>query len=85
MRSPDGSWDALIEEHNIVVRPADGGPARKLSTDGTSAFGYQIGSITGEADSKSLSAYRVHEQVWLAPSVSDTVKTQLQRATLTVR
>ena len=85
MRSPDGSWDALIEDHNVVVRPAVGGPTRKLSTDGTAVFGYQIGSITWAADSKSLAVYRVHEQVWLAPSVSDTVKTELQRAVLTVK
>lgn len=85
MRSPDGNWDALIEAHNVVIRPAGGGSTRKLSTDGTAAFAYQIGSITWAPDSKSVAAYRVNEQVWLAPSVTDTVKTQLHRTVLTVK
>ena len=86
VRSPDGRWDALIEGHNVVVRPASGSaPTQKLSTDGTSAFGYQTGSIHWAADSKTLEAYRVHEQVWLAPSASDNVKAQLHRAVLAVK
>lgn len=86
IRSPDGSWEALVEGHNVVIRPASGSAStQKLTTDGTAAFAYQAGSITWAADSKSLAAYRVHEQVWLAPSVSDTVKAQLQRAALTVK
>lgn len=84
-RSPDGRVDALIEEHNVVVRPVAGGPTQKLTTDGTSAFGYQIGSITWAADSKNLTVYRVHEQVWLDPSVTANVKAQLQRVVLAVR
>jgi hypothetical protein len=87
VRSPDGFWDALIENHNVVRRPASGGGplTQKLTTDGTAAFAYQLGSITWAADSKSLAAYRVHEQVWLAPSVTGNVKAQLHRAQLTVK
>ena len=84
-RSPDGAWEALVEGHNVVVRPAGGGPAQKLTTDGTAAFAYQLGSITWAADSKGLTAYRVHEQVWLAPSVTGNVKAQLHRAQLTIK
>jgi hypothetical protein len=85
VRSPDGAWDALIENHNVVIRPASGGTSRVLTTDGMAAFAYQIGSITWNADSTSLAAYRVHEQVWLAPSVSGNVKAQLHRVELTVK
>jgi hypothetical protein len=86
VRSPDGVWDASIANHNVVVRPVVGsGPAQKLTTDGTAAFAYQAGSLTWKADSKSLAAYRVHEQVWLAPSVTSNVKAQLHRAELTVK
>jgi hypothetical protein len=85
IRSPDGNWDALIEGHNVVVRPAAGGPTRTLSTDGTAAFAYQAGSITWAPDSGSLAAYRVHEQVWLAPSVTGNVKSLLHRAELTIK
>lgn len=85
VRSPDGAWDALVEDHNVVIRPAGGGQPQKLTTDGTAAFAYQVGSITWTADSKGLSAYRVHEKVWLEPSVTATVKAQLHRATASVR
>jgi hypothetical protein len=86
VRSPDGAWDALIELGNIVITPAAGaGPARTLSTDGTAAFAYQAGSITWAADSRSLTAYRVHEQVWLAPSVTGSVKAHLHQATFAVK
>jgi hypothetical protein len=68
-----------------VIRPASGGASRALTTDGTAAFAYQIGSITWNADSTSLAAYRVHEQVWLAPSVAGNVKAQLHRVELTVK
>jgi len=84
-RSPDGRWDAVVEGHNIIVRPATGGAPSHKTTDGTAVFAYQAGSITWAADSKSLSAYRVHEQVWLAPSVSGNVKAHLHRAELSVR
>ena len=85
-RSPDGRWEALIDGHNVVVRPAGGGgPTQKLTTDGTAAFAYQVGSITWQADSTGLAAYRVHEQVWLAPSVTGNVKAQLHRSVLTLK
>lgn len=86
VRSPDGLWDAAVEDHNVVVRPAAGnGPTRKLTTDGTAAFGYQAGSFSWTADSKTLAAYRVHEQIWLDPSLTANVKTHLQRVMLTVK
>lgn len=85
VRSPDGAWDAIVENNNVVVRPASGSaPAQKLTTDGTAAFAYQVGSVTWTADSKGLAAYRVHEQVWLAPSVTGNVKAQLHRAEIKI-
>jgi hypothetical protein len=84
-QSPDGRWEALIENHNVVVRPVSGGAAARKTTDGTAAFAYQTGSIHWAADSQSVSAYRVHEQVWLSPSVSGNVKAHVQRGTLALR
>jgi len=78
VRSPDGAWYALVENHNVVTRPASGGATTPVTTDGTLAFAYQAGSITWTADSKGLRAYRVHEQVWLAPSVTANVKEHLK-------
>ena len=82
--SPDGRWEALVENHNVIVRPAAGGVATRRTTDGTAVFAYQAGSLQWAADSQSVSAYRVHEQVWLAPSVSGNVKAQVQRGTVTM-
>jgi len=84
-RSPDGRWDAVAEGHNVLVRPATGGAPAHKTTDGTAVFAYQADSITWAADSRSLSAYRVHEQVWLAPSVSGNVKAHLHRTELSTR
>lgn len=85
-RSPDGLWDAVIDHHNVVVRRADGStPAQTLTTDGIASFAYHAGSLIWAAGSKSLTAYRVHEQVWLAPSITANVKSQLHRALLTLK
>lgn len=80
-RSPDGRWEAAVQDHNVVVRPAGGGALRTLSTDGAAGFAYHLGSIAWAADSRSLSAYRVHEQVWLSSGVSGSVKSQVVHAT----
>ena len=85
VRSPDGAWDASIENHNVVIRPVSGGASKALTTDGTAPFAYQVGSITWNADSKGLAAYRVHEDVWLDPSVTGNVKAQLHKATPSVQ
>ena len=73
-RSSDGRWDALIEHHNVVIRPADGGPATILSRDGTLSSAYQFGSIEWSRDSQTLSAYRVSPEVWTSDSVAGNVK-----------
>ena len=60
--SPDGTWEALIVNNNVVVRRA--GATTVLSKDGTPTFAYHAGSIAWSADSKTLSAYRVSSTVW---------------------
>ena len=78
-RSPDGRWEALVEGGNVAIRPAAGGAARRVSSDGTPEAGYQAGSILWSSDSKSLSAYRVDAQVWSSQSVSGNVKGLVSR------
>ncbi len=34
-RSPDGHWEAYVNNFNIVIRPASGGPVTILSRDGS--------------------------------------------------
>jgi hypothetical protein len=83
--SPDGKWEARIANHNVVVRPAGGSQAdRPLSTDGTAAQPYDLGSIRWSRDSKTLSAYRVSPDVWQSDSVSGSVKALVVRTEWTV-
>lgn len=78
--SPDGRWEATVQDHNVVVRPAGGGAVRRLSADGAAGFAYQAGSIAWTADSKGVAAYRVNEQVWLSASVAGNVKGAVVRS-----
>ena len=57
--SPDGKWEALIQNYNVFVRPKDKTDASPLSWDGSEGNYYTAGSITWSPDSKRLVAYRV--------------------------
>jgi hypothetical protein len=76
VRSPDGKWEALIQDHNVAVRPAatTAAVAKPLSTDGTATFAYHAGSIRWSPDSRTLTAYRVDQKVWLSESITGHVK-----------
>jgi hypothetical protein len=73
--SPDGRWEAFVQDHNLVIRPRGGaGEPRRLSTDGVAGFAYQLGSIQWSRDSRTVSAWRVSDQVWRSASVTGNVK-----------
>ncbi len=74
--SPDGKWEAFVQNHNIAIRPVGGsaGNGTALTSDGTAADAYQPGSIRWSADSKTLTAWRVHSEIWLSESVTGNVK-----------
>lgn len=57
-RSPDGKWEAHVENFNIAVRPI-GGAWKRISTDGSDANFYDPESIVWSPDSAKLAAYRV--------------------------
>lgn len=57
-RSPDGKWEAHVENFNIAVRPV-GGAWKRISTDGSDANFYDPESIVWSPDSAKLAAYRV--------------------------
>jgi dipeptidyl aminopeptidase/acylaminoacyl peptidase len=59
--SPDGKWDALVENYNIVLRAKGAKSTEKtvLSTDGSEDNYYNINSIAWSPDSTHLVAYRV--------------------------
>lgn len=79
VRSPDGRWDAFVENHNLHVRAAGGTTARALTTDGSASDAYRAGSIRWTADSAIVSAWRVNARVWESPSITANVKSLLSR------
>ncbi|KAB7762626.1 S9 family peptidase [Xanthomonas maliensis] len=58
-RSPDGRWQAWVEQANVVIAPAQGGTPRQLSHDGTPTDFYAIDSLAWSPDSQHLAAYRI--------------------------
>jgi dipeptidyl aminopeptidase/acylaminoacyl peptidase len=85
-RSPDGRFEALVVDDNLVVRGADGSNPLALSTDGTPGDFYDPETIRWSPDSRRLVAYRVRPgyqrqvtRVAAAPvdSLQPQVRTQL--------
>ncbi|HEX3878912.1 MAG TPA: DPP IV N-terminal domain-containing protein [Bryobacteraceae bacterium] len=58
-RSPDGHWEAFVNNFNVAIRPAKGGAMAILSQDGSPSDFYDPESIVWSPDSKKLAAYRV--------------------------
>jgi dipeptidyl aminopeptidase/acylaminoacyl peptidase len=60
--SPDGKWEAVVQNFNIQVRPADRArrsEAVMLSGEGTELDAYSQQSIVWSPDSRFIAAYRV--------------------------
>jgi dienelactone hydrolase len=61
--SPDGKWDALIQNYNVFIRPHESGsatakiPATPLSLDGSEGNYYILRSVAWSPDSRKLAAY----------------------------
>src|SRR5687767_714144 len=79
--SPDGRWEALVQNDNVMVRAAGATGATPLSKDGTPSRAYHAGSIRWSADSKTVSAYRVDAAIWRSNEVSGSVKTLIAKTT----
>jgi dipeptidyl aminopeptidase/acylaminoacyl peptidase len=58
-KSPDGKWEALVNNFNIAVQPAGGGKLITLSTDGSEGNFYDPWSIEWSPDSTKIAACRV--------------------------
>ena len=57
--SPDGKWLAFVKDHNVDLRPSDGGGEEiALSTDGKAEDSYETGRIWWSPDSRKLVAMR---------------------------
>src|SRR2546421_691582 len=59
IRSPDGKWEALINNYNVVVRAVGSRDLAFLSTDGSEGNYYEPRSVVWSPDSSRLAAYRV--------------------------
>ena len=57
--SPDGQWEAFINNYNVVVRKVGGDELIRLSMDGSEGDAYELQSIAWAPDSSKLAAYRV--------------------------
>jgi dipeptidyl aminopeptidase/acylaminoacyl peptidase len=57
--SPDGKWEALIDNFNVAIRPAGSHELTHLSTDGSEGNAYTLTSLVWSPDSKKLAAYRL--------------------------
>ncbi|MFY9554842.1 MAG: DPP IV N-terminal domain-containing protein [Blastocatellia bacterium] len=57
--SPDGKWEAIIQNFNVYVRAKGKTESSALSLDGSEGNYYTLASVTWSPDSKRLVAYRV--------------------------
>ncbi|MFM8420067.1 MAG: DPP IV N-terminal domain-containing protein, partial [Verrucomicrobiota bacterium] len=59
-QSPDGQWVAFVQDHNLHLRPANGGPAVALSRDGNGTNAYSP-DVSWAPDSSAVVARRVRK------------------------
>ena len=84
VQSPDGKWEALVQNHNVAVRPT-GGAIKALSSDGSAADAYHLGSVRWSPDSRTVTAYRVRSDVWRSYPVAGSVKAQITKGEWKIR
>jgi dipeptidyl aminopeptidase/acylaminoacyl peptidase len=58
-RSPDGKWEALVQNYNLAVRPVGGRAVTLLSSDGSEGDYYDLASAAWSPDSTKIAVYRV--------------------------
>ena len=59
VKSPDGKWEASINNYNLVIKPIDSRESIVLSTDGSEGNYYNGRSIMWSPDSTKIAVYRV--------------------------
>jgi dipeptidyl aminopeptidase/acylaminoacyl peptidase len=57
--SPDGQWEAFIENYNVAVRSKESGEKFPLSHDGSEGNYYTYSSLAWSPDSKKIAAFRL--------------------------
>lgn len=59
VKSPDGKWEASINNYNLAVRPVESRDSIVLSTDGSEGNYYNARTIVWSPDSTKIAVYRV--------------------------
>ncbi len=57
--SPDGKWEALVDNFNLAVRPVGSRKPTRLSTDGSEGNYYDVASVVWSPDSTRIAVYRI--------------------------
>lgn len=57
--SPDGKWEAYVNNHNVFVRPKGKQAGTPLSMDGSEGNAYMLATLAWSPDSKKLAVFRV--------------------------
>jgi len=57
--SPDGKWEALIDNYNVVVRAKGEKAERRLTGDGSEGSPYDLASLAWSPDSSKIAVYRI--------------------------
>jgi len=57
--SPDGKWEALVNNYNLVVRAAGGKALTRLGSDGSEGNYYDASTIVWSPDSRKIAVYKV--------------------------
>ena len=58
-RSPDGTWEAFIQNYNVALRNIASRAVTVLSSDGSEGNAYELESVAWSPDSTQLAVYRV--------------------------
>jgi len=58
-RSPDGKWEALVDNFNVAIRAVGSRAVTRLSADGSEGNYYDGATIAWSPDSKRIAAYKV--------------------------
>ena len=59
-KSPDGKFEALVNNYNVVIRETGKRDVTQLSTDGSEGGYYDLDSLVWSPDSKKIIAYKVN-------------------------
>ncbi len=76
--SPDGKWEALIEDHNVHVREKESGEKHALSREGTESDAYQSRFYWSPNSRRLVAIRRAKEEEHTVHNIESSPKDQVQ-------